>query len=590
MWSFQQHFRAGAQSNADFVFRRLSERIKTDVFLVGLLEQEREGSHVICVEPEDDFWLLPEHLSNIMTAASTRQAVARESQVFHSLPQAQENHANAIRRRAIQEATKNAIETSPNKPQDREYFVGLPVSVDGYQVMVVIGLKSDDLDAYPRLVSDEYWLHEYRSYKIPRSLFESVIDAFLAECSEELCKPNAGEGLLSGSTQHVLEDAAKKMVCGLAMRCDTWQNTLCAEQGVFDCCLKIAAMGYEKASARGKIVLARRDHPAIQTRISFRNPVNLNSSRGVRKLLEMTRNNLLYLHTNSTVVWGLVGLDAARLDENDESLFEIEFIDSYLWECRIQKRVLLQVQNGVPRLSGRTVDRITLQNDLLRLFPQIDVALAQRYLDLIEAASTQEHGTMVVISADAKTEAERLANQSTPIDASTLDPKLAVAVSGIDGAILLGTDGKCYALGVILDGIANEFGDPARGARYNSALRYVHWQLKARTACMAFIVSEDGGVDVVPKLRPRICRRIIDDALRELENIEQSDQVPRRYSELVNWFDGNRFYLRQEDCGIVNRVFNTVETRIVEGQETWVRMERKKWDVNPEMREDWYYE
>ncbi len=81
-----------------------------------------------------------------------------------------------------------------------------------------------------------------------------------------------------------------------------------------------------------------------------------------------------------------------------------------------------------------------------------------------------------------------------------------------------------------LSGIAHEFGDPDRGARYNSALRCVHSQ---RTACMAFIVSEDGGVDVVPELRPRISRRIIDDALWELEDIEQCDPVPRQQFPLV---------------------------------------------------------
>ena len=182
----------------------------------------------------------------------------------------------------------------------------------------------------------------------------------------------------------------------------------------------------------------------------------------------MTRNNSLYLHTNSTVVWGLVELDLAQLDTQAEDLFEFSFVDSYLWECRVPKHeVLLKVQNGVPRLSGRSINRDTLSGKLLESFPQIEV---NTYLDLIEAASKQQQGTMVVISTDAEDEANRLAKQSTLIEAIPLNASLVNAVPGIDGAILLGTDGKCYALGVILDGVANEQGNPARGARYNSAL------------------------------------------------------------------------------------------------------------------------
>jgi hypothetical protein len=49
---------------------------------------------------------------------------------------------------------------------------------------------------------------------------------------------------------------------------------------------------------------------------------------------------------------------------------------------------------------------------------------------LIEAASKQQHGTMVVISTDAEDEATRLANQSTPIESIPLNASLVNAVSG----------------------------------------------------------------------------------------------------------------------------------------------------------------
>ena len=39
-------------------------------------------------------------------------------------------------------------------------------------------------------------------------------------------------------------------------------------------------------------------------------------------------------------------------------------------------------------------------------------------------------------------------------------------------------------------------GDPSRGARYNSALRYLQ---SIEGDCIAVVVSEDGGVDIVTR-------------------------------------------------------------------------------------------
>ena len=53
-----------------------------------------------------------------------------------------------------------------------------------------------------------------------------------------------------------------------------------------------------------------------------------------------------------------------------------------------------------------------------------------------------------------------------------------------------------YALAdfVILDGRATRGGDPARGARFNSAVRYVEG---ADHASLAMVISEEGSVDVI---------------------------------------------------------------------------------------------
>jgi DisA bacterial checkpoint controller nucleotide-binding len=73
-----------------------------------------------------------------------------------------------------------------------------------------------------------------------------------------------------------------------------------------------------------------------------------------------------------------------------------------------------------------------------------------------------------------------------------------------------------YALGVILDGSASNQGDRGRGARFNSALRYL---TQPAAATMIILVSEDGMIDVLPRLRPRISRRIVDSALASYQRL-----------------------------------------------------------------------
>jgi len=70
-------------------------------------------------------------------------------------------------------------------------------------------------------------------------------------------------------------------------------------------------------------------------------------------------------------------------------------------------------------------------------------------------------------------------------------------VTAIDGAVLLDPDAYCYSIGVILDGkAAPGRGTSTRGARFNSAIRYVE---TSPYPCLAIVVSEDGMVDVITK-------------------------------------------------------------------------------------------
>lgn len=133
---------------------------------------------------------------------------------------------------------------------------------------------------------------------------------------------------------------------------------------------------------------------------------------------------------------------------------------------------------------------------------------------VFDSLVSSEHGCMLVVADDAATEATRLSQQGTPIKPPLLTPELFRRVSRIDGTVLADPNGICHAIGVILDGTANDDCTPARGSRFNSGVRYVNG---ASTRRLAIVVSDDRTVDVFPMLRPRISRAELESHIAALE-------------------------------------------------------------------------
>jgi hypothetical protein len=123
-------------------------------------------------------------------------------------------------------------------------------------------------------------------------------------------------------------------------------------------------------------------------------------------------------------------------------------------------------------------------------------------------------------------------------------------VSGIDGSILLDPAGQCFAIGVILDGIATTDSSPARGSRYNSALRYVGGASIAR---LAIVVSEDRTVDLVPLLRPQISKHELEERIRAFEKASTDD-----YHADQSWLNARRFYIREPEAKRINSVLEAL--------------------------------
>jgi len=255
----------------------------------------------------------------------------------------------------------------------------------------------------------------------------------------------------------------------------------------------ISATRYERRVGRGRIVIARPDHPAVRSKLRLAVPISLGDPQWARKMLEMALDGIALL-SDSAHVNGL-GTVNDDYDPAAEDLFVVEFVDHYKWELRHDDAVLMRVEYGIPGLPHPRLHRAALGAGIARVFPDTPGEVDRRLWRIVETAMEQTHGTTIVITERAGEEAARLAGQATPIEPVVLGEEMIRRVTSIDGAVLLDAEGRCHAIGAILDGRATAKGRPARGARYNSALRYV---CDAGCPTLAVVISEDGRVDVLP--------------------------------------------------------------------------------------------
>ena len=341
--------------------------------------------------------------------------------------------------------------------------------------------------------------------KVAVSLIDATIDQFLEHARQELLKPEPGLRPMHTNAEDVIRGAGRSLCNDTVGRID--QRLI--EGDLFNACNTISSLAYEKSVASGRMVLCRKDHPSLNSQISLVQPGRLSRYKAARKLFQLASGRLS-LHSDSEQVYGLVSL--REYDEVQEDLFEMRVLGNHHWELNHAGKVLMRVRYGVPYLPRLSFDEGKLRRDFIRIFKSITADDIDRLAMLIRAAEEASHGALLIINENAAEESHRLRKQGSPIVACVLTPDLLRPLTTIDGAILLSPDGRCHGIGTILDGNATENGDPSRGARFNSALRYAesHWP------CMAVVVSEDGGIDLIPDLPPAVRRSAIDRAIADI--------------------------------------------------------------------------
>ncbi|HSN66853.1 MAG TPA: DNA integrity scanning protein DisA nucleotide-binding domain protein, partial [Fusibacter sp.] len=339
-------------------------------------------------------------------------------------------------------------------------------------------------------------------YKIPhsaelrlRSLLDTIIYetlSYINECAQGLVH---GEDILEKSHSELIKLSGRHFLQGI-LRNDSVVNP-------FEKINKISSLSYEKSFSDGKILLMNNQAALafatkhlLKTLVQFEEKIPLASTRHIRKILELS-NSEVYLLSDGEFLYSTVEFTLPH--ETQYNFFTIEFNNYFSWQLNHNGNKLMQVTHEEVFIPKPKVSFFNFSMEVKKIFPDLESKKILNLYRLTLEALKQVKGTIIVVSKNARSEAHRLRNQGFLIEAPPLSPSIIRSITSIDGAVLMDIDGFCHGIGVILDGIATEKGDPSRGARYNSAIRYVETIAKTPNYadCFAIVISEDGDVDMI---------------------------------------------------------------------------------------------
>jgi hypothetical protein len=549
MWGFQASFRASLEWNLQKSLEAIGVPTDPTVLLIGLkVEGGSDTSHPLCVEPEDglivpaDFDGLEKRATELYDQDPDRQIVFAPSVTWID-----ERRHKEARYRAYGAAIREVLEPRLGL----RFFVGLPVPVGDHLVFTALGLPEWVLEDTRHLVSEMA-----SAIRLTRSLVQGVIEKILRLSNQALYQPYAGaNGAIDTDPADIAKAAGTFLTSSAVL--------LAGNEGsdLFNGLNRLVTTRYERRVGIGSLLLAAKNSEYIERSLTFREPVHTTETRTLRKLLEISSRDGESLLIDGRNAYGL-GRLRKDYPAAEESVFKVLVTGDGTWELHHADVALAVVQYGVPRLPKHQLERDRLDDICRRVFRDYDsVAL----WELAEEAKKAEHGTMLVISEGADAEATRLERQAMPVQPIKLANNFVQQVTGIDGAVLVDPSGHCHAIGVILDGIASSEGDRARGARYNSALKYLASAEIPPTVIL--LVSEDGMINLLPDLRLRIRRADLGAMFGELREAAKLQPVNgERFYKAYRRVQANAFYLTQEQCDEANALMQDHwQRRIADG-------------------------
>lgn len=553
------------ENRANQALAELGANIPVKALLVGARLPEVSDDHPVCIEPEDEEWDISTFQDVHRRAGEIFTNHPDQNMFYGDEPRMRDKPEN-IRRKSVREAIEEVL-SRIGSDNETHSFCGVPVRLGNFHVTPILQIAQSDLDALPQLVNPI----QFQRWSSTTGIVQALINHLLEEASDKLGTKEPGRffDTFDSELSGLLRKAGQTLCYAIPLAVKDFML-----QGVFENLNKISELRYEGGETLGTIIFAPPNLPCLNYDVAFVQPISLDSHRLVRKVVEISDNRLGCICQG----WrGIVGFGSLTYS-GDTSVFRAVFTGHYRWALYVNDTLLMNCAFGVPSVPQPRLTEKAFFSNIRRVLPGLTPNQGEALWSAVSAAMDQRHGTMIVVSDAASSEAQRLSSQTIAIEPIKLNSALVERISGIDGAILVDRDCNCYAIGVILDGIATNAGDPSRGARYNSALRYIA-SSQAPTVCL--VVSEDGYVNMVPTLRPQIRKQDVENYVELLRSLTADN-----YHKTLSWLDDHRFYLTSEQCDIVNTEFSRIQAEPLGVGE--LRFTLSAFKPHPEMNESYY--
>ncbi len=570
MFPFQRSLRWGLKYRAESVLQQLGIEIEVKTLLVGIRWPDTPGPHPVCIEPENAEWSLDIFDGVQQSVQATFNAHDAHNLIYLNDDIAMQEKPEHIRRDCVRTAVLAALSKVDAEAGVVSFFGPAHPVLDCY-VVPVIQVPTHVFELYPPLPVRTGWA----GYTTPEGLISECMKQVLAEAEEEMGRPNPGRSfpMSSSPATEIVRRGAESFLRRLPLSLGDKEFPFV---DLFTAINELSSLLYEGAKGVGRLLLVAPDNPLIVYSMRLAVPVPFRQARWARKILQMSSAEFA-LVANGHAIHGLGDLSAEH-DSTAQDAYWIDFVDHCRWNLRLGRRTLMTTAFGEARLPDEPITQPRFFDSFLRKFAETSEADAERMWRLVEVMAEAQHGSMIVIAADAATEAARLSQQAMVIQPTLLSKELLSRASKIDGTILVDPFAVCYAVGVILDGVANERCTPSRGSRYNSAVRYVFSSSSPR---LALVRSADGTTDILPLLRPRVSRELVEAKVKELEGAG-----PDNFHDARRFIDEKRFYLSPEQCRRVNVALDRIEA--APHKDYAIRLLTKRCAPDPEMNETYY--
>lgn len=578
MWPYQVHFRISAQVSAESLFNHLDSNLTPEVFFIGFQHQGDKSSHEICFEHPDFEKYLPE-LKNINNVANQISENHPDSNMYYTGVGMQEEMDTRLKNECFRLALEHILNGTPDS-ETRIFFAAPGKIVNNYKVFIILILDKSVYQAHSFLKNRD----EESRMSFILSLIEAVKNQYLESHAEQLTvNKNDRSGGRTIKTEELLREGSEQFLHTIA-----WAGrTITGIHRLFNACTQLSISRYEGNENNGQLLICDKDNLSIEVLTEIVSPFELIDYQKVRKMMQLSTDEVGVI-TDGEKVYGL-GKIKDDYDVESESVFSIIFRGIHCYDVHHSNDILLKMRFGLPYLSQEIISWSSFSATLRRVFETISDTQVVTLYGLATAVANQRRGAILVFAEDAEIEAKRLAHQCISIKPLKLSSELILTLSSIDGAVLSDINGYGHAKGIILDGIVGLGGNAARGSRYNSAITYQEFRASNRQETVLVVVSSDGMIDIIPKLKPKINHQEIVELIEILKKLNAKETFDRKtFYNTMKLLEKKEFYLTSEECMSVNLMKKNLEKidQNASDGSMWILHDDLK--PNPNMNDSYY--